>query len=467
MNRVIEVDRWDLPELAYALAEVPVFADQRRALEAGLGVWAADGLDDIFFLLFKARPTVLDRRDVDAAHVLAHVLVSLLALNPTVQRLRRSTMRDLVGAATAAAALAPQFAQAAQEAAVDATDLEAAESEAEARPDEPWLNEVVERRRDEFAAEIEDRAETALEGLETAAEVAANSEERLARAAETWGLGTGELRQLPVAERLALAAQLDTERAHQVTDLFGRLESALFLERAEMDGVGIEPTDVELGGDLSRMLGSELLALDLGDLFFARVGDGALAQYATQGLDVAGKGGIVLCVDGSYSMAAAHQGYTRELWASALKIFLLRVALRKGRPMHVIDFGGPGEVIHHRFVDPGERTPARLLDAAGTWFGYGTDFSGPLRKAVQVLADESDRDSDIVFVSDGECTVPERTRQTFLRAAKSRRLRTWGVQLGPSPGALPQFCDHVLTITDLTSGRELGELLNAVESPRA
>jgi uncharacterized protein with von Willebrand factor type A (vWA) domain len=273
------------------------------------------------------------------------------------------------------------------------------------------------------------------------------------------------MRTLSIEQRLALSKALDTERARRITDLFGRLRSSMFAERTEIDGPGVEPVDVEVGGDLSRLVGAELMSMLQGDLFFARLGDGALRQYEMHGVDEADRGGIILCVDGSWSMGQPHQGYTRELWASALKLHLLHMALRENRSMHVIDFGSVGQLKHHRFVDPAERTPLHVLEAASTWFGYGTDFVGPLRKVVEVLSDEDDRESDVVFVSDGECALSPRRRQAYQRGVDRRGTRTWGVQLGPTPGALPQFCDQVFKIEDLTSGGELGELLNAVESP--
>ena len=414
MSSAVVVDRWDGPDLERA-ETVPAFVTQRARL-AERFVWGADALDDIFWVLFKARPELRPSTEVDRSLVVGHVLVSLLARNPAVVRLRRSTMRDATGAALAAARLAPKLEEAA-----GATDLGALETGA---GDE----------------EVSAAAGSALGVLEEACEAVAEESE-------------------------ALAARLDTPQARAVTDLFGRLRSSMFAERAEMDGFGVEPVDVEVGGDLSRMVGAELLSMLQGDLFYARLGDGALRQYAMHGEDQAGRGGIVLCVDCSSSMTWPHQGYTRELWASALKLHLLQTAIREDRPMHVIDFST--SVSYHRFVDPAERVPLRILEAATDWYGGGTDFVRPLRKAIEVLVDERDRSADVVFVSDGECSLSPRMRQTYQRATRVRGVRTWGVQLGATPGALSDFCDRIFEITDLTSGRELGDLLNAVESTTA
>lgn len=438
MTSAIVVDQWD-GELDRALA-VPSFLAQRCTLVERLGPWGGDAVDDIFWLLFKARPTLTEVGEVEPSHVVGHVLVSMLARHPEVRRLRISTMRDVTGAALAAAKLAPRFARAAKEAA-SAGSVEG-------------------------VAAAEEGAEGVMDGLEEAVAAAADEAEYVAQAAETWGLEAGGLQQLPLAERMALADQLDTERVRQITELFGRLRSAMFADRVELVDAGVEPFDVELGANLERMVGAELLSMLCEDLFFARLADGSLMQYATRGDSEAGRGGIVLCVDGSGSMAFPHQGYTRELWASALKLHLLRVAVRENRPMHVIDFGAASEWRYQRYVDPGERTPAKLLEAAQVWFGWGTDFGAPLRQAIRVLADEDDRSSDVVFVSDGECSLSERTRSTYERACRMRGVRTWGVQLGKRPGGLRSFCDRIFTVTDLTSGRVLGELLNAVESPR-
>jgi uncharacterized protein with von Willebrand factor type A (vWA) domain len=455
------IDRWDVPDLERAQA-VPAFVTQRKKL-AERFAWGGDALDDIFWVLYKARPELRPASEVDSAHVVGHVLVSLLARNPAVLRLRSSTMRDATGAAMVAAKLAPQLAQAAEKATPDTSALEQAEQEADEHPDEEWLQDLADQRRQAVAEATAEAAETALEGLEEACERAAEREESQSRVAATWGVEPGRLRLMPYAERKALANQLDTPRARAITDLFGRLRNSMFAERAEIDGFGVEPVDVEVGGDLSRMVGAELLSMLQGKLFYARLGDEALRQYAMHGSDQAGRGGIVLCTDCSGSMGWPHQGYTRELWASALKLHLLQTAVRENRPMHVIDFSM--NVTYHRFVDPAERTPLRILEAGTEWQGGGTDFVRPLRQAIEVLVDEQDRNSDVVFVSDGECRLSGRMRQTYEKATRRRGVRTWGVQLGRTPGGLADFCDRIFEITDLTSGRELGDLLNAVESP--
>jgi uncharacterized protein with von Willebrand factor type A (vWA) domain len=460
VNRAVDVDRWDLADLEQART-VPAFAEHRALMAEQLAPWGADALDDVFFLLFKARPELTPVESVERTHVIGHVLVSLLSLNPTVRRLQASTRRDVVAAASAAAKLAPQLVASAQE--ISCPGEEAALEAALAGED----REEAELRLEDLEDQVREQAETSLTELEEAASQAAEAEEGLATAAATWGLEPGELRRLPVDERLALAAKLDTPHIRQVTDLFGRLRTALFAERAEL-AVGIEPVDTELGGDLSRMVGSELLSLLTDDLFFARIGEGALAHYALRGEGPLGRGGIVLCVDGSWSMNEPCQGYTRELWASALKLLLLQAAVREDRPLHVIDFGANDrELTYNRFVDPDERTTAHILDTASIWCGGGTSFVGPLRKAIQVLADEGDGDADVVFLSDGDCPVSDRVQDVYRRGARSRGARTWGVQIGPRPGGLTRFCDEIFTISDLLSGRQLGDLLNAVESPRA
>jgi len=434
---LVEIDRWDLLELEQA-SSVPAFVEQRRIMGEVMAPWGADALDDVFLLLFKARPTVVSVADVAPTHVIGHVLISLLAANPTVQRLRQSTMRDVVAAAEAAAKMAPQLrATATQAGKVAGGDVDA----------------------------LGQAAERDLVDLEAVAEEAADEAEQHSRLAGTWGLGSGELQQLAIEERLALARQLDTPRMRAITDLFGRLRDSMFAERAEVDGIGVEPVDVEMGGDLSRMVGAELLSMLQDELFFARLGDGALRQYAMHGTDEIGRGGIVLCVDCSGSMGWPHQGYTRELWATALKLHLLQTAVKDSRPMHVINFSSVAK--YHRLVDADERTPQRLLEVASEWYGYGTSFAAPLLRAIKVFAEEDDRSCDVVFVSDGECTLSPRTRQTYQRATRARGVRTWGVQLGRGPGAMADFCDRIFEITDLTSGRELGELLNAVESVTA
>lgn len=441
MNAAIVADRWDREDLATAVDRIDPFADAREELTKRL-TWGGQALDDVFLLLHKVRPVVVPVDDTDD-DVAGQVLVWLLSESPAVQRLRHHTVRDLTRAALVAAALAPQLDELAR-------SLENLKPEAD----------------QVLSEQLSSGTHDAADEFEASAAVLAEQEEEQDRAAPAWGVTPGLLRQLSVEERLELSRRLNTSRAREITDLFGRLRTSLFADQTELAEFGTEPVDVTLGGSVEHMVGAELLSMLSNELFFAKVGDGSLLQYDLRADTPVGRGGIVLCVDGSGSMGIPHQGYTRELWATAFKLHLLHLAVRENRPMHVIDFGAASEQRYQRFVDPDERTPLRLLDGTTAWFGYGTDFAAPLRRAVQVLADEGDRSSDVVFVSDGECDLSPRARTIYQRAARARGIRTWGVQVGRTPGGLRQFCDEIFTISDLTSGRELGAILNAVGRPR-
>lgn len=466
MTGAVVVDRWDRSDLATALDKVNGLSQARDRLGERIP-WGATAVEDLFFLLFRVRPQLRPLREIDPGYTAGHVLLSLLATHPAVVRLRRCTARDLIGAAQAAARLAPQLEAVYHEACPDEArePLEAALEASGLQPEERWLDELVERRRDELAELVAESGDIPLERLGDVAAKVAQDEEDLASAAGMWGLEPGELRRLPADQRLELARRLDTPEARRVTDLFGRLRSAMFAAAAEVPDRGVEPYDIELGSDLSRLVGSELLSMLVPAVFAARLGNGELAQYAVRGVDDAGRGGIVLCVDGSQSMAHVHDGgFTREQWATALKLFLLHQALREDRPMHVIDFGAANQTRHLRFVDPAERSPTRILEEGTTWFGGGTDFNTPLREAVQVLADNRVERADVVFVTDGDCPLSQRARDRYRRGAGVHGARTWGVQIGPHRGSLGSFADHVFTIRDLTSGRDLTALLDQVRA---
>jgi uncharacterized protein with von Willebrand factor type A (vWA) domain len=466
MKAAVVVDRWDREDLAQVTREVKVFARERRKLAAKVP-WGGVALDDVFFLLFLARPQLVDLGDMDARHTVHHVLVATLAELDQVRRLRRATQRDPVAAATAAVTLAPQFAQATDDLGaspmLESALASASELQETGDGGDEWLEDRVRELQDELEASLEEGRSLAAVRLGEAAREVAEVQERQAAAAAVWGLSPGELRRMPAAERLELARQLDSPRMRMIVELFGRLRSSMYREPAVIPDGGIEPVGLELGGDLGRVTGVELLSLaGLDELFFARVGDGALVQYAVQGETDAGHGGIILCVDGSESMDRACQGYTREAWAQAVRLFLLRVAERDRRPLHVVNFGGPGELSEARFASPADFAPARVMGASTAWFGGGTDFEGPLKRALEIAAAESDLRADVVFVTDGECRARQRALDAYRAGVGRLGVRTWGLQLGGSWGGLASFCDRVFTVADLTSGRELGELLGGI-----
>lgn len=417
---VVIVDRWDEQDLA-SVSGVRSF---RRARDEH-----GDLVDDVFFVLLKAAPEVplAVADELEARRGVVELLTGL----ESVQSLRLSTVADPYAAAVGAARLAESVARMLEELAVDP------------------------------GASVDGVVAGHAEGVGEAAETAAERLEGQAEAAAAWGVEPGELRRLSVPEREALVAYLDSERVRQVADLFGRLRADMF-SSPPVEGAATV-VDVELGDDLAWVLGGEWLGLVDSGLepgFLARLANGELTQFEVAG-DEAGRGPIILCVDGSGTMHAGHDGFTREMWAQALKLLLLRLAQDQERAVHVIDFGGRDEYQLTSFEKPEDFAPVRVLRTAGVFFGCGTHFETPLRQAVKVAARLAPR-ADVVFVSDGLAEVAPRFLEMYREAAGRLGMRTFGV-LVAARGEFP-FVDRQWSIRELTGGVEVGELLTAVSA---
>jgi len=153
------------------------------------------------------------------------------------------------------------------------------------------------------------------------------------------------------------------------------------------------------------------------------------------------KGPVIACIDTSASMEGAP-----ELCAKALVLAVCRRVIPRGRTVHLVLFGGPGE-----------RTEIRLRRGLGGLEGMlaflqqsfhsGTDFDGPLLRAMELLDEQALEAADVLVVTDGLCRaapdVIERVHETRARVG----VRVWSVVLGhdDTRGVEP-FSDEVLQI---------------------
>lgn len=459
-----------------------------------------EALDDTYWLLHKAVPVVLPAEEVQPSYLVNRAVAQELSVLSTTKRLRLYTVGDPVATAHACVELRPTLEGIFDRLAVEqclANDLQdyrdrmveigASIAQAEFDFDDADIDdgdelercaaflqilrhqlEVLETQTEQTAAELDDHLER--EGgsigsdLRAVVTRAADDLEYRATAAEVWGLAPGQLVRMPAAERLALAKKLNTTRMREIADLFGRIQNLALSEAAETVTATYEEIyDLEHGNDLGRVVPAEFLMLgeDTENLFFARYADRELLQYEVRGTEPLGRGGIVMCVDGSASMDGQ-----RERWAKAVMLVLLHLAREQKRTMHVIHFGGPGQLRHIPFTEPQHFCPERIIDAASTFFYSGTDFVTPMRAALEVLTTEfattNYARSDVVFATDDECGVPDGFMATYLAEMDRMSARTWGIAFAryDEHGPLFRMCEgRVASIKDLTSGHDVRDML--------
>lgn len=287
-----------------------------------------------------------------------------------------------------------------------------------------------------------------------------HSERALEAFGQQMGLGqTGE-----GAARLAMGDRLlRVEKLQQLARLVGALRA--FARGVRRDRFERSPAEVHAigqGRDLSRLLPSE--ASMLRDprrrrLFLRRYLEGELMQYDIQGQDKGARGPLVVCLDGSGSMAG-----DKELWAKGVALTLMEIARQQKRHFRAVVFSGrPSDLrVFDLLQMPGpgqlQAPPVELealMDMAEYFPRGGTNFQLPLERALELLQEKALRRGDVVLITDGQAQVHPAWREHFLAEKARLRFQVYGVMVDTSPGGhrldvLQQICDRITSVKHLT-----------------
>jgi len=280
--------------------------------------------------------------------------------------------------------------------------------------------------------------------------------EEAAEEAEYWGqtLGTGY--RSPPGHKLELGRRLaGNEKLKKLARMVGRMKfHALALRKKVFERSSEEILEIEMGDALHRLLPHELLTLShpiLRKDFQRRLLDQELLQYSLRGVEEKGKGPMVVCLDGSSSMAG-----DKEIWSKAVTLTLLEIARRQRRLFRSICFSSEETPLQILDLNPRERYEVeveKVMDLAEYFPGGGTDFERPLDAALECLKSSRYKKGDIVFITDGECQVTPEWAEKF-RTEKERlgfSLFSILIDVGPSSlGTLKEFSDRITTIKQLT-----------------
>ena len=268
-----------------------------------------------------------------------------------------------------------------------------------------------------------------------------------------------------ISVRLALAASLGTRRGLlKLIDTFGRL----VLKFDEKDGgrsKGMEETDdVTVGRDLQNVLPSEFAQED--DLFDAAFLDYKLNQYEVVESKGEGLGPIIAMIDKSGSMNAPlytnlsedEESVSRDDFAVALSLVLMKIAKDQGRDLHLISFSGSvvGELsaIRGRFSAD---EIARFIRARTSG---GTDFKPPIVSGLRKL--DSDPGADLVMLTDGQCmsSYDEKWGGLVRSKIEEHGAKLIGLNVGKSGRTMKGVCHKLIENIEVEEKSE--EALNAV-----
>ncbi len=280
--------------------------------------------------------------------------------------------------------------------------------------------------------------------------------EDAAEQAEEWGSGMGSGYRSPPGQKLELGKRLaGNEKLKKLSRMIGRMKfNALALRKKIFERSSQEVLEIERGDAVHRLLPPELLSLShplLRKDFARRFLDQELLQYSLRGVEEKGKGPMVVCLDGSSSMAG-----DKEIWSKAVTLTLLEIARRQRRLFRSICFSSKDMPLQVLDLNVGHRYEAdlpKVMDLAEYFPGGGTDFETPLDAALECLKQSKFKRGDVVFITDGECEVTPVWAEHF-RKEKERlgfSLYSILIDVGPSSlGTLKEFSDRITTVKQLT-----------------
>lgn len=489
----VEVDAYDRAAFARLSGDSPAY---QALLASGSKLLPHfDGfLLDLYALCYKLNLVLYAAEDVTPGATFYRVLLDELRGAPALETVRRQTVLDEHVAGLAALLLGEallellkservltraemldlwNLEQQAEEIAERGAHADTAAQLAADRAGQPGAKQLGELRqrleRENTAARrhLEQQSRRVVQALGDAAgrrqpRVAAQLE-RAAAALETarddaeqWSTQLGGGHQASAAAQLELGHQLARNpKLKRMAQLVGRMrESARRLRRTLYERANAEVFAVGQGADLSRLLPPELLSLRhplLRRDFRRRLLDGELGIYALRAREQRGRGPMVVCLDGSSSMAG-----DKEIWSKAVTLTLLDIAARQRRRFRSICFASAETPLQVLELNPRQRSAPELSQvfALAEYFpGGGTDFHKPLDAALACLRADRGRRGDVVFITDGECRVDPEWLRAFQREKARLGFSVFSVLIDVGPSSLPSvtaFSDHVTSVRQLT-----------------
>src|SRR3989442_9211411 len=149
-----------------------------------------------------------------------------------------------------------------------------------------------------------------------------------------------------------------------------------------------------------------------------------------------------------------------EVWAKASALALAHMAIQHGRSVEIVQCGDAADPLRIVSHEPRYKAASRLekvVDVASYFLGGGTEFQKPLSHVLDSIQAAHDTSgSDVLFVSDGLCPLPEDFVRRFLEAKGRHNIRLTTVVIGGEAVSLAPISDSVHRLEDdLEAGDDL------------
>jgi uncharacterized protein with von Willebrand factor type A (vWA) domain len=411
----LEVDAWGLRRGRDLLAE------SERLRKACTDEFAAA---DFFAAGFEPEPK-LTEGCVDPRR---HQFLAQLLDTPEYRALHADTRLDDTAAAIAAGHFAEQFAQLKKEDTKDSTGGSA-----------PPVGE----------GDLE-REMTALRAVGKAVVEATKEVSALREASAALGLGPGEPGSNDPRAIAEIYKRVRNDPAlRRISELAGRFRRVAASKQRQKvthgldDVVGVEP-----GGDIGRLLPSELARLAVPELeldTLRRIVERQALCREHHAVEPVGKGPILCVVDESGSMEGS-KAHT----AKALALALAWVARQQRRWAGLIAYSGKsGERL--LALPPGRWNESALCDWLSAFIGGGSDLDVPIEELPRMYKEIGAPPgvTDLVMVTDARCRIPADLRDRFLVWKQAVRVRVTSLILNNPPGDLAAVSDEIHSVRSL------------------
>jgi len=279
---------------------------------------------------------------------------------------------------------------------------------------------------------------------------AADSVAELESVTQAMGMGAGEPGSSDVS---AIASSFKAARSNKalmricvLAGKFRQLAQGLHKFRSK---TGFEEvTGLENGGDISRLIPSELMKLGIPELeidFLRRFAERQCLCREFESTEKVGLGPIAIVIDESGSMV----GHRNES-AKAIALTLAWIARKQNRWCGLVAFsGGTG---HRVLALPPERwNQVDLLDWLESFLGCGSDQDVPVREAPMIFNELSAPagKTDLIYITDAELRISDKKASAFKAWKASVQARLISLVLNTDPGDLNSISDEVHIISSL------------------
>ncbi len=229
----------------------------------------------------------------------------------------------------------------------------------------------------------------------------------------------------------------------KICDLAGRFRRVAQSKQRQKVSHGLDDVvGVEPGGDIGRLLPSELVKLMVPELeldTLRRIVERQAMCREHHAVEPVGKGPIIVVNDESGSMEGV-KAHT----AKALALALAWVARKQRRWAGLIAFSGDaGERL--LALPPGRWDESKLCDWLSAFIGKGSDLDVPIKELPRMYKEIGAPSgiTDVVMVTDAKCRIPADVRERFLAWKQSARVRVVSLIIGSVPGDLEHISDEV------------------------